>query len=98
VLSELKPSIIFKERNKMLKSIVEKIKENPFLAMGLCCALPLIAIFAFSSLGILGILGKWGVYALILLCPLAHLWMMRGMFRAPEDNKVQQKIEEIEHK
>jgi hypothetical protein len=98
VLSELKPSIIFKERNKMLKSIVEKIKENPILAMGLCCALPLIAIFAFSSLGILGIFGKWGVYALILLCPLAHLWMMRGMFRAPEDNKVQQKIEEIEHK
>ncbi len=82
----------------MLKSIVEKIKENPFLAMGLCCALPLIVIFAFSSLGILGIFGKWGVYALILLCPLAHLWMMRGMFRAPEDNKVQQKIEEIEHK
>jgi hypothetical protein len=98
VLSELKPSIIFKERKIKLKSIVEKIKENPFLAMVLCCALPLIAIFAFSSLGILEILGKWGVYALILLCPLAHIWMMRGMFRAPEDSKVQQKIEEIEHK
>lgn len=82
----------------MLKSIVEKIKENPFLAMVLCCALPLIAIFAFSTLELQGFLGKWGVYALILLCPLAHLWMMRGMFRAPEDSKVQQKIEEIEHK
>ena len=82
----------------MLKSIVEKIKENPFLAMVLCCALPLIAIFAFSSLGILGILGKWGVYALILICPLAHLWIMRGIFRAPENTKVQQRVKEIEHK
>jgi hypothetical protein len=92
VLSELKPSIIFKERKIKLKSIVEKIKENPFLAMVLCCALPLIAIFAFSSLGILGVLGKWGTYALILLCPLAHVWMMRGMFRSPEENPVQQKV------
>ena len=82
----------------MLKALVEKIKQNPFLAMVLCCGLPLIAIYAFSALGLQGILGKYGVYALILLCPLAHIWMMRGMFRAPEDPGGPQRIKEIEHK
>jgi hypothetical protein len=82
----------------MLESFIEKIKQNPFLAMVLCCALPFVAIFLFSSLGLFGILGKYGVYALILLCPLAHIWMMRGMFRAPEDSGGPQRIKEIEHK
>jgi hypothetical protein len=82
----------------MLKSNIEKIKQNPFLAMVLCCALPFVAIFVFSSLGLLQNLGKYGVYALILLCPLAHIWMMRGMFRAPEDPREPQRIKEIEHK
>ena len=82
----------------MLKSIIEKIKQNSFLAMVLCCALPFVAIFVFSSLGIIEIFGEYGVYALILLCPLAHIWMMRGMFRAPEDPREPQRIKEIEHK
>ena len=82
----------------MLKSIFKKIRQNPFLAMVLCCALPFVAIFVFSSLGLLKILGKYGVYALILLCPLAHIWMMRGMFRAPEDAREPQRFKEIEHK
>ena len=86
---------LFKERKKMLKSIFEKIKQSPFSAMALCCVLPLIAIFALSFLGILP---SWGLYALILICPLAHLWMMRGMFWAPENTKVQQRVKEIEHK
>jgi Protein of unknown function (DUF2933) len=63
----------------MLKAMFEKIKQNPFLAMVLCCGLPLVAIYAFSALGLQGFLGKWGVYALILLCPLAHIVMIRGM-------------------
>jgi hypothetical protein len=82
----------------MLKSIIGKIKQNPFLAMVLCCAFPFVAIFVFSSLGLQGILGKYGVYALILLCPLAHIWMMRGMFRPSEDAREPQRFEEIEHK
>jgi len=82
----------------MLKSIIEKIKKNHFLAMVLCCALPFIAIFVFSSLGLSEILGKYGIYALILLCPLAHIWMMRGMSRTPENPKGPQRIKEIEHK
>jgi hypothetical protein len=30
-------------------------------------------------LSLLGILGSWGFYALILLCPLLHLFFMRRM-------------------
>jgi O-antigen ligase len=82
----------------MLKAMFEKIKQNPFLAMALCCGLPLVAIYAFSALGLQGLLGKWGIYALVLLCPLAHIWMMRGMFRDPEYTRKPHRIKEIEHK
>jgi hypothetical protein len=77
----------------MIKAIYEKIRKNPLSAMGLCCSLPLIAFFVLSFLGILG---SWGFYALILICPLAHLWMMRGMFRSPEDSEVQPRFKEID--
>ncbi len=82
----------------MLKAMFEKIKQNPFLAMVLCCGLPLIAIYAFSALGLQGFLGKWGIYALLLLCPLAHIGMMRGMMhRDSEGVDDQSRIKEIEH-
>jgi hypothetical protein len=44
------------------------------LGMILCCAIPLAGI---SILSLLGIVGSWGFYALILLCPLLHLLLMR---------------------
>jgi len=44
--------------------------------MILCCAIPLVGIVLLS---LLGILGSWGFYALILLCPLLHLFFMRRM-------------------
>lgn len=44
--------------------------------MILCCAIPLVGIVLLS---LLGILGSWGFYALILLCPLFHLFFMRRM-------------------
>ncbi len=59
----------------MLKSIFDKIRQNHLLAMVLCCAIPIAAILGLSYLGILG---EWGYYALILLCPLGHIVMMRG--------------------
>jgi len=79
----------------MLKSIVEKIRQNSFFAMVLCCVLPLIVIF---TLSFLGILRSWGLYALVLICPLAHLWMMRGMFRPSEDARKSRIFKGIEHK
>jgi hypothetical protein len=71
-------------RNKMedkkgKASLITKVKENHFLAMLLCCAVPLTVI---AGLSWLGLLGSWGYYALILLCPLMHIVMMRGMHKS----------------
>ncbi|MHB1413799.1 MAG: DUF2933 domain-containing protein [Chloroflexota bacterium] len=47
------------------------------LLMILCCAIPLALIAAVTVLQIdLGTVGYW---AILLLCPLMHLFMMRGM-------------------
>ncbi len=67
-------------------TLYQKIKQNHFLAMVLCCAIPLIGILALSSLGVLG---SWGYYALLLLCPVGHVFMMRGMH---SDNKKEQGV------
>ena len=47
------------------------------LIMALCCLVPLAAIFMVSVLGIP--LSSLGTVALVLLCPLMHILMMRGM-------------------
>lgn len=47
------------------------------LIMALCCLIPLAAIFLVSVLGIS--LSSLGTVALVLLCPLLHILMMRGM-------------------
>ena len=63
--------------------------------MILCCAIPLIGILALSSLGVLG---SWGYYALLLICPLGHIFMMRGMHSHSQDTKTPERAEEIEYK
>ena len=45
--------------------------------MALCCLVPLGAIFAITVLGVP--LGTLGTVAIVLLCPLMHIFMMRGM-------------------
>ncbi len=48
--------------------------------MIICCALPLILILAIGFFGLsLGSIAAWLPYAMILLCPLSMLLMMRGM-------------------
>ena len=79
----------------MIKLIFDRIKQNHFLAMILCCAIPLVAILEFSALGILG---SWGYYALMLLCPLGHVLMMRGMHSGHQDPKIQHEIKQISDK
>ena len=54
--------------------LFEKIRHNHAALMALCCALPLVAV---SALSYSGIIGSWGLYAIFLLCPLAHIWMFR---------------------
>ncbi len=46
------------------------------LLMVVCCGVPLVLIVVLS---ILGIVGSWGYYALILLCPIIHFLLIRGM-------------------
>jgi hypothetical protein len=74
----------------MIKLLIEKIKKNHALAMILCCGIPLVGILALSSLGILG---SWGYYALLLICPVGHLLMMRGMHSNSEKTMVPRQIE-----
>jgi hypothetical protein len=74
----------------MIKLLLEKIKKNHALAMILCCGIPLVGILALSTLGILG---SWGYYALLLICPLGHLLMMRGMHSNSEEHMTARQIE-----
>jgi len=59
----------------MKPTLFAKLRKNHSFAMILCCAVPLGLIFGLS---ISGNLGSWGYYALLLLCPLMHVFMMRG--------------------
>jgi uncharacterized membrane protein YhaH (DUF805 family) len=52
--------------------------------MILCCLIPIVAIGVLSSLGILG---TWGLYLLILLCPLLHFIFMRWMVNRDADSE-----------
>jgi len=80
----------------VLFTLFQKIKQNHLLAMVLCCALPLIGILALSYLGVLG---SWGYYALLLLCPLGHIFMMRGMHSSHSQGvKAPERVEEVEYK
>lgn len=62
----------------MLDYLWAKIKSNHFLAMVLCCAVPIGGIMLLSYLNLIG---SWGYYLVFLLCPLMHIVMMRGMHK-----------------
>ena len=74
----------------MMNTLLEKIKNNHALAMILCCGIPIVGILTLSWLGILG---SWGYYALLLICPIGHLLMMRGMHSDSEESMVPRQIE-----
>lgn len=78
----------------MINTFLEKLKNNHALMMILCCGIPIVGILALSSLGVLG---SWGYYALILICPLGHFVMMRGMHSTNKESKVQSEIKKIEY-
>ncbi|MBI5879905.1 MAG: DUF2933 domain-containing protein [Chloroflexi bacterium] len=51
-----------------------------FLLMIACCLVPLVLILAVSLLGVsFGSLTALVPYAMVLICPLAMIWMMRQM-------------------
>ena len=66
----------------MIEWIITKIKQNHFLAMVLCCAIPIVGILVLSAFGVLG---SWAYLLMILICPLGHIFMMRGMHSNSKD-------------
>jgi hypothetical protein len=68
-----------------MNAFLEKIKNNHALVMILCCAIPIVGILALSSLGILG---SWVYIALILICPLGHIFMMRSMHSTSKNTEL----------
>jgi len=79
----------------MIKAIFAKIKQNHLLAMVLCCAIPIVGILALSAAGVLG---SWAYFLMILLCPLGHIFMMRGMHSSHAEQVARTEVNKIEHK
>lgn len=69
----------------MLKNIFHKVRHNPVL-MILACVAPIIIIIGVSSLFKVGNT-SW-VWLFILLCPLAHFFMMKGHKHNHDENDV----------
>jgi hypothetical protein len=78
----------------MIKWIFTKIKQNHFLVMILCCAIPIVGILALSAFGVLG---SWAYFLMILICPLGHILMMRGMHSGHADSDPHTEIKKIEN-
>ena len=68
-----------------MSAFLEKLKKNHALVMILCCAIPIVGILALSSVGILG---SWAYIALILICPLGHIFMMRSMHSTSKNTEL----------
>lgn len=79
----------------MIRWLFAKIKQNHLLAMVLCCTIPIVGILALSAAGVLG---SWAYFLMILLCPLGHIFMMRGMHSSHAEQVAQPEVNEIEHK
>ncbi len=56
-----------------MKQKLSGIFKNHPAMMVIGCLIPLAALGALSYMGVVG---SWGYYALLLLCPLAHILMM----------------------
>ena len=66
-----------------MKNLFDKIKQNHSLMMILCCAIPLVIA------GILFYLGfkTYAIFAVMLLCPVLHYFMMRDMHKEHDCEK-----------
>ncbi len=53
------------------------------LIMALCCLIPLVIL---AVLWAIGVSGSYLIFGLILLCPLLHIFMMRGMYKGSGDS------------
>ena len=58
------------------KGTERKGMSKHMLIMVLCCLIPLVTL---GVLWAIGISGSYLIFGVILLCPLLHIFMMRGM-------------------
>jgi len=59
-----------------MKKIIEKLKNNHMLLMLVCCLVPLAIVYA--GIYFLGWSNSILTWSILLLCPLAHIFMMKG--------------------
>ena len=60
-------------------NIFKKIKENHWLMMLICCAVPLIILVV--AVYIFGLSNKYLFWFILLLCPILHYFMMKDMYK-----------------
>ncbi len=65
--------------NLSLKKSIQKIKNNHWLVMLLCCAIPIILLMTLASF--FKIDNKYLLWSLILLCPIIHYFVMKDMHK-----------------
>jgi hypothetical protein len=75
---------ITKQGEPMRKRIMDT--KNMFWLMALGCLLPIAAIFILPAIGVN--LGSSAWLLLIILCPVSHLFMMRGMHHWHHDVEI----------
>lgn len=75
-----------------------KMGKKHLILMILCCVVPMGVFFVLFALGIP--LNRLFLFAMILLCPLSHVFMMRGMKHHEQDDHASEstKIEASENK
>lgn len=75
-----------------------KMGKKHLILMILCCVVPMGVFFVLFALGIP--LNRLFLFAIILLCPLSHIFMMRGMKHHEHDDHASEstKIEAGENK
>ena len=68
-----------------IREFWEKIRHNHLLMMVVCCIVPLGIVFLFVTF--LGISRNYLVWTALIMCPLSHYFLMKGMHGGGKDNK-----------
>lgn len=62
---------------------IEKLKHNHGLMMALCCGVPLILLLV--AVSYFGLSRSYLTWFIFLLCPIMHIFMMRGMHKGHKE-------------
>ena len=65
--------------------VIDKIKKNHGLMMLVCCIAPLALVVA--AVYFFGLSKRYLTWAILLLCPITHFFMMKDMHKGHEGKK-----------